>query len=103
MTIIFKKNFFSETAWPINAKFHVAPPWEGGTKVYINGLGHMTTMASKPIYANLNCIHFVMFKIVFHACYRRSKAFDSLCLFLYTVLPSLNKISYLILSYGKNL
>ena len=23
------------------------PPWEGGTKVYINGLGHMTTM---PIY-----------------------------------------------------
>ena len=31
--------------------------------------------------------------------YRRSKAFDSLCLLLYTVMPSLNKISYLILSY----
>ena len=44
-------------------------------------------------------IYFVMFKIVIHACYRRSKAFDSLCLLLYTVMPSLNKISYLILSY----
>ena len=25
------------------------PPWEGGTKVYINGLGHMTKMAAMPI------------------------------------------------------
>ena len=25
-------------------------PWEGGTKVYINGLGHMTKMAATPIY-----------------------------------------------------
>ena len=50
--------------------------------------------------ANLNCIYFVMFKIVIHACYRRSKAFDSLCLLLYTVMPSLNKISYLILYEG---
>ena len=40
-----------------------------------------------------------MFKIVFHACYRRSKALKSLCLLLYTVMPSLNKNSYLILSY----
>ena len=40
-----------------------------------------------------------MIKIVIHACYRRSKAFYSLCLMLYTVMPSLNKISYLILSY----
>ena len=24
--------------------------WEGGTKVYINGLGHMTKMAATPIY-----------------------------------------------------
>ena len=44
-------NFFSsETAWPIKAKFHVEPPWEGGTKVYINGPGHMTKMAATPIY-----------------------------------------------------
>ena len=36
--------------WPINAKFYVEPPWEGGTKVYINGPGHMTKMAVMPIY-----------------------------------------------------
>ena len=40
----------SETAWPIKAKFHDEPPWEGGTKVYINGPGHMTRMATMPIY-----------------------------------------------------
>ena len=38
------------SAWPIKAKFHVEPPLEGGTKVYINGLGHMTKMAVMPIY-----------------------------------------------------
>ena len=44
-------NFFSsETAWPIKAKFHVGPPCERGTKVYINGPGHMTKMAAMPIY-----------------------------------------------------
>ena len=43
-------NFSSKTAWPIKAKFHVKPPWEGGTKVYINGPGHMTKMAAMPIY-----------------------------------------------------
>ena len=42
--------FFSETALPIKAKFYVEPPWEGGTKVYINGPGHMTKMAAMPIY-----------------------------------------------------
>ena len=26
------------------------PPWEGGTKVYINGPGHMTKRAAMPIY-----------------------------------------------------
>ena len=44
------KIFFSETALPIKAKFYVEPPWEGGTKVYINGPGHMTKMAATPIY-----------------------------------------------------
>ena len=43
-------NIFSETAWPIKAKFYVEPPWEGGTKVYINSPGHMTKMAAVPIY-----------------------------------------------------
>ena len=46
----FSNIFSSETAWPIKAKFYVEPPWEGGTKVYINGLGHMTKMAATPIY-----------------------------------------------------
>ena len=36
----------SETAWPIKAKFHVEPPGEEGTNVYINGPGHMTKMAA---------------------------------------------------------
>ena len=43
-------NIFSETAWPIKAKFYLEPPWEGGTKGYINGPGHMTKMAAMPIY-----------------------------------------------------
>ena len=42
--------FFSQTGWPIKAKFYVELPWEGGTKVYINGPGHMTKMAATPIY-----------------------------------------------------
>ena len=46
----FSNIFSSETAWPIKAKFYVEPPWEGGTKVCINGLGHMTKMAAMPIY-----------------------------------------------------
>ena len=46
----FSNIFSSETAWPIKAKFYVEPPWEGRTKVYINGQGHMTKMAAKPIY-----------------------------------------------------
>ena len=42
--------FSSETAWPIKAKFYVEPPWEGRTKVYINGSGHMTKMDAVSIY-----------------------------------------------------
>ena len=29
---------------------HMEPPWDGGTKVYSNGPGHMTKMAAMPIY-----------------------------------------------------
>ena len=46
----FSKIFFSETALPIKAKFYVESPWEGGTKVYMNGPGHMTKMAAMPIH-----------------------------------------------------
>ena len=44
------KHLLSKTAWPIKAKFYVEPPWEGVTKVCINGPGHMTKMAAMPIY-----------------------------------------------------
>ena len=44
-------NFFSlETAKPIEAKFHMEPPYGRGTKYYSNGPGHLTKMASMPIY-----------------------------------------------------
>ena len=43
-------NIFSETAWPINAKFYVEPSLEWRTKVYINGPGHMTKIAAMLIY-----------------------------------------------------
>ena len=46
-------NILSETAWSINAKFHVEPPWEVGKNVYINGTGHMTKMAAMPIYGKI--------------------------------------------------
>ena len=42
--------FFSETSWQINAEFHVVLSWAMGNKVYINGTGHMTKMATMPIY-----------------------------------------------------
>ena len=43
-------NISSVAAWPIKAKFYVEPPWERGTKVCINGPGHMTKLAATPIY-----------------------------------------------------
>ena len=46
----FSNVFSSETAWPIKTKFNVEPPWEGGTKDYINGPGHITKMAAMPIH-----------------------------------------------------
>ena len=43
-------NFFSlETAMPIEAKFHMGPPWDGGMKGCSNGPGHMSSMAAMPI------------------------------------------------------
>ena len=44
---IFKLLFLNR---PIEAKFHLEPPWDRGTKAYSNGPGHMTKMAAMPIY-----------------------------------------------------
>ena len=41
---------FSKTAGPIEAKFHMEPQWDGGTKVCSQGLGHMTKVAATHIY-----------------------------------------------------
>ena len=41
--------FSSKTAWQIKAKFYWEPPWEGGTKVYINCPCYMIKMAAVPI------------------------------------------------------
>ena len=45
----FAKLFTLERAKPIEAKIRVNPPWVACTKVYSNGLGHMTNMAAIPI------------------------------------------------------
>ena len=34
----------------VEAKFHVEPPWDGGTKVCSVGPDHMTKMADMPVY-----------------------------------------------------
>ena len=43
-------NISSETTKTIEAKFHVEPPWDGGTKICSNGPGHMTKTAAMSIY-----------------------------------------------------
>ena len=44
-------NFFSlKTATAVQAKFQVEPQWDGETNVSSNGPGHMTNMATIPIY-----------------------------------------------------
>ena len=42
--------YYLETAKPIEAKFHLYPPWDEGMKICSNGPGHMTNMAAMPIY-----------------------------------------------------
>ena len=46
----FLNSFSLETTRPIEAKFHVEPPRDGEMKVCSNGPGHMTKMATMPIY-----------------------------------------------------
>ena len=55
----FSNIFSSETTGPIEARFHMEPPWDEGTKVCSNSLGHMTKMTVMPIYSkNLQKIFF---------------------------------------------
>ena len=41
---------FSETTWPIEIKFHMTTPYDWLAKTYANCYGHMTKMATMPIY-----------------------------------------------------
>ena len=40
----------SETTWPIEAKYHMEPPWDGGQKVCANGPGRIAKTAAMPMY-----------------------------------------------------
>ena len=46
--LIFSNFFSSITAKPIEAKFHVEPPWHRRTNVCSNGLGHITRWPPCP-------------------------------------------------------
>ena len=46
----FSKDFSSETTGPISIKFHMQPLDRAGKKVYIFRPGHITKMATMPIY-----------------------------------------------------
>ena len=50
--------FSSESSGPVKVKFHMEPPWDGGTNP-----GHMTKMAAMPIYGK-NLKRFHVIKIV---------------------------------------
>ena len=47
---IFKLLFLKKNTRQIEAKFHIEPSLDIGMKIYSNVPGHMTKMASRPIY-----------------------------------------------------
>ena len=49
----FSKIFFSETAWPIKAKFYVEHPWVGGTKVCVFHLDRIRTLVAMEVSIDL--------------------------------------------------
>ena len=44
------EHIFLRNPMPIEAKFHVEHPWDGGMKVSTTGLCHMTKMTTMSIY-----------------------------------------------------
>ena len=45
------KTVFSETTWPIELIFHMKTSYNSLAKIYTNCNGHMTRMATTPIYS----------------------------------------------------
>ena len=43
-------NISSKATWPNVTKFLLGPPWAEGIKICTNPQGHMTNMATMPIY-----------------------------------------------------
>ena len=50
VSLLSRPNISSETTGPMESKFHMESPWDGGTKVCSKGPGHMSKMAAIPIY-----------------------------------------------------
>ena len=50
-SIILRSIVFPETTRPIELKFHMRTPYDWLAKIYTNCYGHMTKMATTPIYA----------------------------------------------------
>ena len=47
---IYQNIVFSQTIGPIELKFHVKTPYDKLAKIYAKYFGHMTKMATTPIY-----------------------------------------------------
>ena len=41
---------FSDISWPIETKFHMTTPYDWLAKTFTNCYGHLTNMATRPIY-----------------------------------------------------
>ena len=46
----YKNIVFSDNSWPIETNFHMTTPYDWLAKTYTNCYGHMTYMATMPIY-----------------------------------------------------
>ena len=50
VSLMYLNIVFSETTRPIELKFHMTTPYDWLTKICTNCYGHMTKMATTPIY-----------------------------------------------------